>query len=221
MTRRGGAAALGLLGAFLVGGVSQAFLRRSDFDALASVTNSQFMWVLLTFGVAWAFADGRVGAGVAAGSLTGLCLITNYYAVQWVADGRHSAVAQFSKTGGVAWTFAAICGGALMGLFGGLASMKTRERSRMKALGITTAAVIIGLGPTVWVLVNTDSLDISRLVPAVAVFTLLGATLLLVAIRTCGPTASIQALAVSVGTGAAALAGLLILETNGWLYLTF
>lgn len=221
MTRRGGAAILGLLGAFLVGGVSQAFLWRSDFEALANVTNSQFTWVLLTFCVAWACADGRVGPGVAAGSLTGLGLITSYYALQWVADGRHSALAQFSKTGGVAWTFAAVGGGAMMGLFGGLASIKTRERPRMKALGITTPAVIVGLGPVTWILVNSEYLDVSRLLPAVAVFVLVGATLFLAAVRMCGPMASIQALAVSVGTGAAALAGLLILETNGWLYLTF
>lgn len=212
---------MGLLGAFLIGGVSQAFLWRSTFEALTTVTNSQFSWVMLTFGVAWAFAEGRVRAGVAAGSLTGLGLIISYYAMQWVADGRHSALAQFSKTGGVAWTVAAVGGGALMGLFGGLASMKARERPRMKALGITTPAVIVGVGPATWFLVNSAYLDVSSALPAVAVFVLVGASLVLVAARTCGRTASIQAVAIAVGTGAVALAGLLILETNGWLYLTF
>jgi hypothetical protein len=212
---------LGLLGAVLVGGVSQAFLWRSGFAALAPVTNSQFAWVLLTFVVAWACAGGRVGPGVAAGSLTGLGLITSYYAVQWAADGRHSALAQFSKTGGVAWTLAAIGGGALMGVFGGLASMEPRERPRMKALGITTPAVIMGLGPATWLLVNSDYLDVSGKLAAVAVFGLVGASLFAVAIRLCGATASLQALAVSAGTGAAALAGLLVLETGGWLYVTF
>jgi hypothetical protein len=212
---------VGLLGAFLIGGVSQAFLWRSTFEALTNVTNSQFAWVLLTFGVAWAFAEGRVRAGVAAGSMTGLGLITSYYAMQWVADGRHSALAQFSKTGGVAWTVAAVGGGALMGFFGGLASMKARERPRMKALGITTPAVIVGLGPATWILVNSAYLDVSRALPAVAVFVLVGASLVLVAARTCGLTASSQAVAIAVGTGAVALAGLLILETNGWLYPTF
>jgi hypothetical protein len=212
---------VGLLGAFLIGGVSQAFLWRSTFEALTYVINSQFSWVMLTFGVAWAFAEGRVRAGVAAGSLTGLGLIISYYAMQWVADGRHSALAQFSKTGGVAWTVAAVGGGALMGLFGGLASMKARERPRMKALGITTPAVIVGVGPATWFLVNSAYLDVSSALPAVAVFVLVGASLVLVAARTCGRTASIQAVAIAVGTGAVALAGLLILETNGWLYLTF
>jgi hypothetical protein len=212
---------VGLLGAFLIGGVSQAFLWRSTFEALTYVTNSQFSWVLLTFGVAWAFAEGRVRAGVAAGSLTGLGLIISYYAMQWVADGRHSALAQFSKTGGVAWTVAAVGGGALMGLFGGLASMKARERPRMKALGITTPAVIVGVGPATWILVNSAYLDVSRSLPAVAVFVLVGASLVLVAARTCGRTASIQAVAIAVGISTVALAGLLILETNGWLYLTF
>lgn len=219
VTRRGGAVIVGLLGALLVGGVSQAFLWRGDFAALADVTNSQFTWALLTFGVAWAFADGRVGAGVAAGALTGLCLITSYYALQWVAEGRHSAVAQFSKSGGEAWTVAAVCAGALMGLFGGLASLRSRERPRAKALGITTPAVIVGLGSTTWALVNREYLDLSRLVPAV--FLVVAAALFVVAVRSCGPRASGYALAVSVGTGAAAIAGLLVLETNGWLYLTF
>lgn len=221
MTRRGGAAALGLLGALLIGGASQAFLWRSGLGAVADVTNSQFMWVLLTFGAAWAYADGRVAPGVAAGSLTGLALIASYYAFQWVADGRHSALAQFSKTGGVAWTLAAVGGGALMGVFGGLASLQARERPRMKAQGITTPAVIVGVGPAAWILVNNEHLDVSRLAPAVTVFLLVGAALFLVAVRTCGPAASLQALAVSVGLGAAALAGLLVLETTGWLYLTF
>lgn len=212
---------MGFLGALLVGGVSQAFLWRSAFAPVADVTNSQFTWVLLTFGVAWAYAGGRVGAGVVAGSLTGLGLITSYYAFQWVADGRHSALAQFSKTGGVAWALAAVVGGAVMGFFGGLASVQPRARARTKALGITTPAVIVGLGPTAWLLVNTDHLDVSRLLPAVTVFVLAGATLFLVAVLTCGPSASVQALAFSVGAGAAALAGLLVLENTGWLYLTF
>lgn len=220
MTRRGVAVTLGLSGALLVGGVSQAYLWRWGFEGLASVTSSQFTWILLIFGVSWGAAGGRLGPGSAAGGLTGLALMVSYYAMQWVADGRHSALAQFS-TGGVFWTVAAIGGGAVIGLFGALASMEVRERPRLKALGITTPAVIVSVGPLMWILTNSEYLDPSRLLPAVAVFVISGAALLLVAARTCGPIASIQALAISIGLGVASLVGLLMLQTHGWLYLTF
>ncbi|MGZ4467897.1 MAG: hypothetical protein ACXVW2_02815 [Nocardioidaceae bacterium] len=221
VTRRGGAVVLGLLGALLIGGVSQAFLWRWGLGSLSNVTDSQFTWVLLTFGVAWGWAEGRVGQGAGAGGVTGLALIVSYYAVQWVADGRHSAIAQFSKAGGPAWTLAAIGGGAVMGLFGALASMDGRERPRRKALGVATPALIVGVGPALWILTNDRSLEPSRLMPAAAVFVLVGAVLLLYTVRTCGPVATIQALAVSVGIGVTALVGLLWLQTHGWLYLTF
>jgi hypothetical protein len=221
VTRRGGVVVLGLLGALLIGGVSQAFLWRWGLGGLSNVTGSQFMWVLLAFSVAWGWADGRVDQGAAAGGVTGLTLIASYYAMQWVADGRHSALAQFSKTGGVAWTLAAVGGGAVIGLFGALASMDGRERPKLKALGVATPAVIVGVGPALWLLTNGRYLEPSRLLPAAAVFMLAGGGLLLYTVRACGPAASTQALAISVGIGAVALAGLLWLQTHGWLYLTF
>ena len=221
VTRSGGAVALGLLGALLVGGVSQAFLWRWGLGGLSDVLGSQFMWVLLIFGVAWGWAEGRVGQGAAAGGVTGLALIVSYYAMQWVADGRHSAVAQFSKTGGVAWTLAAMGGGAVIGLFGALASLDGRDRPRWKALGVATPAVIVGAGPVLWILTNGRYLEPSRLLSALVVFVLAGGGLLVYAVRTCGAIASLRASAVSVGLGAAALVGLLWLQTHGWLYLTF
>ena len=204
-----------------MGGVAQAFLWRWGLEGLANVTGSQFMWVLLTFGVSWASAGGRLAPGTAAGGLTGLALIASYYAMQWVADGRHSALAQFSKTGGVAWTMAALGGGAGIGLLGALASMEARESPRLKALGITTPAVIVMVGPPMWLFINSEFLDGAGLLSAVAVFVLVGGVLLLVAARACGPIACLQALALSIGFGAAGLAGLLTLQTLGWLYLTF
>lgn len=36
-----------------------------------------------------------------------------------------------------------------------------------------------------------------------------------------GPIASVQGLALSLGSSAVALVGLLVLQTHGWLYLTF
>jgi hypothetical protein len=221
VTRRAGAVALGLLGALLVGGVSQAFLWRWGLGGLSNVAGSQFMWVLLVFSVAWGWAEGRIHQGAAAGAVTGLALIASYYAMQWVADGRHSALAQFSKTRGLEWTLAAVGGGAVIGLFGALASMNGPERPRLKALGIATPAVIVAVGPVLWILTNGDYLSPSRLIPAVGVFVLVGGALLLYTVRTCGPVASIQALAISVGIGATALVGLLWLQTHGWLYLTF
>lgn len=221
MTRRVAAATIGLLGAVLVGGVSQTYLWRWGLEGLGNVTGSQFMWVLLIFGVSWAWADGRLGPGIAAGALTGLALIANYYGWQWVADGRHAAVSQFSSTGGWAWTLAATGGGAVVGLFGALSGMDGRRRPRLKALGLTTPAVIVGVGAPLWLLVNGQFLATSQLLPAAAAFVVAGAGLLLVAVRTCGPVASIQALALSVGIGGLALAGLWFLQTTGWLYLTF
>lgn len=221
MTHRSRVAALGLLGAVFVGGVSQTYLWRWGLDGLSDVTGSQFLWALLAFGVAWGWAGGRLGPGAAAGAVTGLALIVSYYATQWLADGRHAALSQFSKTGGVAWTLAAVGGGAVMGLCGALAGMRARDKPRLKALGITTPAVIVGAGPVLWVVVSGAYLDPARLLPAVAVFVLAGVALLVVAVRACGPAAAVQAAVVSVAVGAAALVTLLFLQIHGWLYLTF
>ena len=219
--RRVTAALTGLIGAVLVGGVSQAYLWRWGLDGLAGVTSSQFMWVLLTFGVSWGWAHGRVREGAAAGALTGLALIVSYYAMQWAVDGRHSAVAQFSGTGGLAWTLAAVGGGAVMGLFGALAGMSAPEHPRLKAVGLTMPAVVVGAGPSLWLLIGGAYLQTSNRLPAVAVFLLVAAVLLVVATRTCGPRACAHALALSIGLGGVALAGLWVLQTQGWLYLTF
>lgn len=223
VTRRGNAVAAGMVGALLVGGVSQTLLWRwgPGLDGLADVTGSQFMWVLLTFGVAWGWAGGRLVPGVVAGGLTGLALIANYYAMQWVVDGQHSAVAQFTKTGGVAWTLAAVGGGGVMGVFGALAGLDGRDRPRLKALGFATPALIVGGGPPLWIWVNGQYLNVPGLLPAVAVFVFIGAASLVVTARTCGRVACLHALALSAGFGTVGLGGLLILQTHGWLYLTF
>lgn len=221
VTRRGGVVVLGALGALLIGGVSQAFLWRWGLDGLSNVTDSQFMWVLLTFGVAWGWAEGRLQRGALAGGATGLALIASYYAMQWVADGSHSAISQFSKSGGLAWTVAAIGGGAAMGLFGALASLSGRDRPRLKALGIATPALIVGVGPALWILTNGRYLEPSRLLPATAVFVIAGILLMAHAVRTCGAAASLQGIAVAAGVGATALVGLMWLQLDGLLYLTF
>jgi hypothetical protein len=215
--------AAGLVGALLVGGVSQALLWRWGpvLEALGKVTGSQFMWVLLVFGVSWGWAHGRLVPGMVAGGLTGLALIATYYVSQWMVDGRHSAVAQYTKTGGVAWTLAAVAGGAVMGLFGALAGLDARDRPRLKALGLTTPALIVGGGPVVWISVNGQGLSAAGLLPALALFVVIGAALLVVTARTCGRVPSLHALVVSAALGAVALGGLLILQTHGGLYLTF
>lgn len=222
MTRRGSSVVAGLVGALLVGGVSQTLLWRwgPGLDRLADVTGSQFMWVLLTFGVAWGWAEGRLVPGAVAGALTGLALIASYYAMQWVVDGQHSAVAQFAKTGGVAWTVSAVGGGAVMGLFGALAGLDGQDRPRLKALGLVTPALIVGGGPPLMVWASGRFLNVPDVVPAVVVFMVIGAAQLLVAARTCGRVPCLHALALSTGFGAVALGGLFMLQTHGWLYLT-
>jgi len=219
--REGVVAALGLAGAALCGGVAQTFLWRWGADSLAAVLGSQFTWVLLTFAVSWAAARGRVGTGVAAGALTGLALIVSYYATQWLADGRHAALSQFTGTGGTAWTLAAVGGGAAMGVFGALAGRDAEQSPRLKALGISTPAVIVGAGAPLWLLYFEGSLGAARLLPAVVVFVAAGAALLLAAVRSCGLGPSLQGLVVSLGFAAAALGALMFLQTQGWLYLTF
>ena len=221
MTRRAAVAALGLAGAVLCGGIAQTFLWRWGLDPLSVVLGSQFAWVLLTFGVAWAWARGRVAAGVAAGALTGLALIASYYLTQWLADGRHAAVAQFTKSRGVAWTLGAVAGGAVMGIFGALAGRDADRGPRLKALGIATPAVVVGAGAPLWLLHFAANLDAAELLPAVVVFVVAGAALLVATARSCGLGPGIQGLAVSLGLAAAALVGLMVLQTHGWLYLTF
>ncbi|HEX4976347.1 MAG TPA: hypothetical protein VFV40_00640 [Nocardioides sp.] len=213
----------GLVGAVWVGGVSQTLVWRwgPGLDRLADVTGSQFMWVLLTFGVAWGWAAGRLVPGAVAAALTGLALIAGYYVTQWVVDGRHAAVAQFAGTGGVAWTLAAVGGGAVMGVFGALAGLDGQVRPRLKALGLATPALIVGGGPLLWIWVHGRHLEVSGLLPAVAVFMIIGAALLVVAVRTSGRVPCLQAVALSTALGTVALGGLLALQTSGWLYLTF
>ena len=221
VTRRTGALLAGLLGALLVGGVSQAFLWRWGLGAVSTVTDSQFLWVLLTFGVAWAWAEGRVGQGALAGGATGLALIVSYYAMQWVADGRHSATAQFTRAAGPAWTLAAVAGGAAMGVLGALAGTSSRHRPRRKAFGIATPALLVAAGPVLWMLAESRYVPLAHVAPAAAVFVLVGAGLLAYAVRTCGRRVCVQATVLATGLSAVGLGGLWWLQTHGWLYLTF
>ena len=221
VTRHGAVLLLGALGALVVGGVSQAFLWRWGLDGLALVSGSQFMWALLTFAVSWAWAEGDLRRGALAGGATGLALVVSYYALQWAADGSHSATSQFLRSHGLAWTLAATGGGAVMGLCGALASLEGGERPRLKAFGIALPAVVVGVGPATWMLTSGHALEPTRLLPAAIVFALVAVLLLAHAVRACGVTASAQAVALAVVLGAVALAGLMALQRDGWLYLTF
>lgn len=209
---------LGLAGALLCGGVSQTFLWRSSPD-LAAVTGSQFTWVLLIFVISWAWARGRLPAAATAGALTGLALVLSYYALQWAADGAHSAVAQFTKARGLAWTLSAVIGGAAVGLCGGLTGRATGTRAR--AFGIMTPALVVGLGPLAWGVLGGPYLAVSRRLPVLACFVLAATALIVVAVRACGWRACLGAGATALAAGAVALGGLWFLETHGALYLTF
>ena len=212
---------LALLGALLCGGVSQTFLWRAGHPDLVTVTGSQFTWVLLIFVVSWSWADGRPRPAVAAGAATGLALMVSYYAMQWLAEGAHSVAAQFTTSGGTAWTLAAVGGGAVIGLLGGLAGAPAPSRSRAKAIGIMTPAVIVGVGPLVWSALEGQYFEASRRLPVLAVFALAGLALVAATVRTCGWRACLRAGAIAFAAGAVALGGLWLLETRGWLYLTF
>jgi hypothetical protein len=150
-----------------------------------------------------------------------LLLISSYYLSQWVADGQHAAVSQFTKSAGIVWVLAATAGGAVMGGLGALAGRDADEHRHEKALGLTAPALIVLVGPALWVLLFGRVLELSQALPAVAVFAAVGAGLLVHAVRTCGPRAVLRALVAATAEGAAALGCLLWLQTNGWLYLTF
>lgn len=221
MSRRPAAVLCGLAGALLSGGVAQTLLWRWGMSPLGDLLGSQFTWVLLTFAVSWAWAKGKLAPGIAAGALTGLALIASYYATQWLVDGPHAAAAQFTKSGGLAWTLAAVAGGAAMGLFGALAGADPGRTPRRKASGLATPALIVGAGAPLWMLLFHQHMDASTLAPAVAVFVLAGAALLVWTAFTCGLVPGIQGTAVSLTLGSAALLALVALEMHGWLYLTF
>lgn len=212
---------LGLLGALVVGGVSQTLMWRWGLDVLSVVTGSQFTWVLLIFGISWAWAEGRLVAGLAAGATTGLALIASYYVVQWLVDGRHAAVSQFVDARGAAWLLATLAGGAFIGVFGALAGRDARGQPVHKAVGLTLPGLVAAAGPVVWLATNSEYLEPARLGIAAGVLVLVGIGLVAVAVRTCGVRAAARGLAVSAAIGAAALVGLLTLQTQGWLYLTF
>ena len=159
MTSRRAALIVGAaLGAVLIGGVAQTYGWRWRAEGVAKVTNSQFTWMLLCFVVAWALAPARVSWGMVAGGSTGLGLIASYYCVQWFADGWHAAASQFGGAYGFAWTVGATGGGALVGGLGALAGSSAKVEPVRKAFGLSTAALVVGLGPLVWFMTNNGVL---------------------------------------------------------------
>ena len=94
-------------------------------------------------------------------------------------------------------------------------------RQRLKALGIATPAVIVGAGAPLWLLHFGGSFDAVRLLPAVVAFVLAGTALLVVTARTCGLGPGFQGVMGSLGLAATALVALMVMQTHGWLYLTF
>lgn len=210
---------LGALGALIVGGVAQAVVWRWDIDWLTAVTNSQFLWVLLCFLVAWGWSRGQVLPGIAAGAATGLALIASYYGMQWLVDGRSSAVGQFTDSRGVAWTAASVVGGAGVGLFGALAACPAVTRPRRKAFGLVSAALILAGGPATW-LATRSQLAPEGAAIAAATYGCVAAALLWVALRRCGAREAIRGGALAAIVAALVLATLFVLQ-NSLLYLTY
>jgi hypothetical protein len=218
---RAAAALLGGAGALLVGGVAQAVVWRWGVDWLTAVTNSQFLWVLLCFCVAWGWSRGSLGRGATAGGLTGLALIASYYLVQWAVEGPHAALSQLTHSRGLAWTAASVIGGCGVGLLGALAGEPAVRRPARKAFGLIGAGTLVGGGPAVWLLASGDRLLVGQRAVAVAVFVTVGLVLVATAVRRCGPRAAFRG-----GVSGACLALLLLvvlflLEEAGILYLTF
>lgn len=220
MKNRGVVAGAGLVGAVLIGGVAQTYAWRWDIEWLSDVSNSQFLWVLWSFLVAWAWSRGRVVQGAAAGAATGLALIVSYYLVQWVSDGRHSATSQFADARGAAWTLAAVGGGAAVGILGGLAAAPAATAAGRKAFGLVAMGLVVGAGPSTWLAARGGSFQDGGLSTAATLFAIVGLVLLVAAARTCGAAALLRSGALAAVTGATALAVLFALE-HTVLYLTF
>lgn len=219
--RRAAAVLLGVVGAFAIGGVAQAHVWAGAIHWLTAVSNSQFLWALLCFVVAWAWSLGRLLPGAAAGALTGLALIASYYAVQWLVSGQYSAVVQFTNSRGLAWTVASVLGGAGVGLLGALAGQCAATRPRRKAFGMIGAGLLVGCGPAVWKVSRGGYFLSGELGVAVAVFIGVGVVLVTTAFWCCGPRNAIRGGLPAVLVAAGLLAVLFILQNAGILYLTF
>ncbi len=206
--------------AVLIGGVAQTYVWRWGPEGVTKVTNSQFVWALLCFVVAWAWARGRVSSGMVAGGLTGLGLIGSYYCVQWFADSWHSAASQFAGTYGFAWTLAATGGGALVGVLGALAGSPAEVQPTRKALGLSSAAILVGLGPLAWFIINGDALDKDGSWVAITCCGAVGLLLAGFALWKCGIAPFLRGLALGALSSSVALAGLIVLQ-NTALYTTF
>ena len=206
--------------AVLIGGIAQTYAWRWGVEPVTTVTNSQFSWMLLCFVVAWAWARGRVSSGVVAGGVTGLGLISSYYGVQWLADGWHSAASQFSGTYGLAWTVAATGGGALVGGLGALAGSSADVQPTRKALGLSTSALVLGLGPLVWFIRTSGSLHKDGIWVAIGFYGAVGVLLAAHALRTCGVSSFMRGLGIGAMASSVALVGLLVLQSTV-LYPTF
>jgi hypothetical protein len=218
--RRVGVFAAAALAAVAIGGLAQAYVWRWGIDGLTTTTNSQFGWMLLCFLVSWRWARGRVRSGILAGALTGFGLIASYYLVQWLADDWHAAASQFTGSFGVAWTLAAIGGGALVGLLGALAGSADRARPLRKSVGIATAALVVGLGPVLWYLVRGRTLSTNGIWVAIVFYGAVGLTLAVIGLRQCGAASFVRGLLVGASASVAVLAGLLVLQGTV-LYTTF
>lgn len=206
--------------AVLIGGVAQTYAWRWGVEPVTKVTNTQFAWMLLCFAVGWAWAGGRMWSGIVAGGLTGLGLIGSYYCVQWLADGWHSAASQFSGTYGLAWTVAATGGGAMVGGMGALAGSSAEVQPTRKALGLSTAALIVGLGPLVWFITSGQALHKDGIWVAIVFYGAVGVLLATLALRKCGIASFLRGLGLGAIASSVALAGLLVLQSTV-LYTTF
>jgi hypothetical protein len=220
--RRATSAGLGVVGAVLIGGVAQTFAWRWGVDALTAVTNSQFLWLLLCFVVAWGWSRGSLPSGAAAGAGTGLALIVSYYLVQWLVDGRYSAVDQFVESSGAAWVLASAVGGAAAGLLGALAGGSSVDQAQRRAVGLATAAVLVGGGPAAWIVLRGGGVLAAPggSLVAAAVYLAVGAALVSVAVRRSGWPATVRGVLVAVVVAGGLAASLYVLQRT-ILYVTF
>ena len=113
---------------------------------------------------------------------------------------------------GFAWTLAAAGGGALIGSLGALAGSSAEVHPTRKALGLSTAALVVGLGPVAWIITNGDVLHQDGTWVAITFYGEVGLLLGILALWTCGIASFMRGLALGAVACAVVLAGLLALQ---------
>ena len=108
----------------------------------------------------------------------------------------------------------------MIGSLGALAGSSAKAHPTRKAFGLSTAALVVGLGPFAWFVTNGDALHQDGIWVAMSFYGAVGLLLGIFARWTCGIASFLRGLALGAVVCAVVLAGLLALQSTV-LYTTF